>query len=95
MSGEVSFLNLFRDSRKPLDSIRDKHCSMSECWDDMVQCESCEEWLRMSCEGFKTASEGEWLCIVCRSPDSRRLRIVKVLFWIPQQLIIVKIRKLD
>ena len=24
MSGEVSFLNLFRDSRTPLDSIRDK-----------------------------------------------------------------------
>ena len=31
----------------------------------MVQCELCEERLHMSCEGFKTASEGEWLCIVC------------------------------
>ena len=30
------------------------HCSMPECWDDMVQC-----------EGFKTASEDEWLRIVC------------------------------
>ena len=40
----------------------------------MVQYELCEEWLHMSCEGFKTAPEGEWLCIVCRPPDSRRLR---------------------
>ncbi|RMX44279.1 hypothetical protein pdam_00019161 [Pocillopora damicornis] len=38
------------------------HCSMPKCWDDMVQC-----------EGFKTASEDEWLCIICRLPDSRRL----------------------
>ena len=82
MSGERSFLNLFRDSRTSLDSIRDKlvtliffcHCSMPECWDDVVQCELCEEWLHMSCEGFKTAPEGEWPCIVCRLPDSRRLR---------------------
>ena len=50
------------------------HCSMLEYWDDMVQCELCEEWLHMSCEGFKTAPEDEWLCIVCRLPDSRRLR---------------------
>ena len=50
------------------------HCSMPEYWDDMVQCELCEERLHMSCEGFKTAPEGEWLCIVCRLPDSRRLR---------------------
>ena len=88
-------MNLFRDSRKPLDSIRDKHCSMPECWEDMVQCESCEEWLHISCEGFKTASEGEWLCIIL-SVDRQTLDvfvIVKVLFWIPQQLIIVKIRK--
>ena len=80
MSGEGSFLNLFRDSRTPLDSIRGTcdtnlfcHCSMPEYWDDMVQCELCEEWLQMSCVGFKTAPEGEWLYIVCRSPDSRRL----------------------
>ena len=47
--------------------------SMPKCWDDMVQCELCEEWLHMSCEGFKTVLEGEWLCIVCRLPYSRRL----------------------
>ena len=28
------------------------HCSMSECWDDMVQYELCEKWLHLSCEGF-------------------------------------------
>ena len=62
MSGERSFLNLFLASRTLLDSIRDKlvtlilfcYCSMPECWDDMVQCELCEERLHMSCEGFKT-----------------------------------------
>ena len=44
------------------------------CPDDKVQCELCEEWLHMSREGFKTAREGEWLCIVCKLLDSRRLR---------------------
>ena len=39
---------------------------MPKCWDDMVQCMLCEERLHMSCEGFKTAPEDEWLCIVCR-----------------------------
>ena len=45
MFGERSFLNLFRDSRTLLDSVRDNlwllfcYCSMSECWDDMVQYE--------------------------------------------------------
>ena len=47
---------------------------MPKCWDDMVQCMLCEERLHMSCEGFKTAPEDEWLWIVCRLPDSRRLR---------------------
>ena len=62
---------------------------MPECWDEMVQCELCEEWLHMSCEGFETAPEDE-------SADRQTLHvfvIVKVLFRIPQQLIIVKIRK--
>ena len=60
---------------------------MPECWNNMVQL--CEEWLHMSCEGFKTAPEGEWLCIVCRPPDV----FVKVLLRDPQRLMIVKIRK--
>ena len=55
----------------------DPHCSMLECWDDMVQYELCEERLHMSCEGFKTAPEGELICIVCRLPDSGRLRNYK------------------
>ena len=37
--------------------------SMPECWDDMVQCELCEEWLHMSCEGFKTAPEDAFKCM--------------------------------
>ena len=58
------------------------HCSMPECWDDMVQCELCEEWLHMSYEGFKTAP-GTLNVFV----------IVMMLFRIPQRLIFVKIRK--
>ena len=50
------------------------YCSMPECWDDMLQCELCEEWLHMTCEGLKTAPEGEWLCSVCRPPKSKRVR---------------------
>ena len=53
---------LFHDYKQTCDTNLFCHCSMPECWDDMVQC-----------EGFKTASEDEWLCIVCRLPDSRRL----------------------
>ena len=64
----------FRESRTPLDSIIDKLYSMPKCLDDMVQCELCEEWLHMSCEGYKTALEGKWLCIVCKPLDSKRLR---------------------
>ena len=75
-------MNLFRDSRTLLDSIRDNHVililscyySMPECWDDMVQCELCDKWLYMSREGLKSAPEGEWVCTVCRLPDSKRLR---------------------
>ena len=47
---------------------------MPECWDDMVQCELCDKWLYMSREGLKSAPEGEWVCTVCRLPDSKRLR---------------------
>ena len=50
------------------------YCSMPECRDDMLQCELCEEWLHMTCEGLKTAPEGKWLCSVCRPPKSKRVR---------------------
>ena len=63
MFGERSFLNLFRDSRTPLDSVRDK--LMTLIYFVIVQCPSVEKT-------WYTAS---------------------LLFQIPQQLIIVKIRK--
>ena len=97
MSGERSFLNLFRDSRTPLDSIGDKLVTL--IYFVIIQCPSVgTTWFGASCARngftrFKTTPEGEWLCIVCRSPDSDVFVIVKVLFWIPQQLIIIKIRK--
>ena len=62
------------NERKTYDLNLFCYCSMPKCSDYMVQCELCEEWLHMSCEGLKTAPEGEWLCTVCRPPDSKRLR---------------------
>ena len=63
MFGERSFLNLFRDSRTPLDSVRDK--LMTLIYFVIVQCPSVETtWYSAS-----------------------------LLFQIPQQLMIVKIRK--
>ena len=63
MFGERSFLNLFRYSQTPLDSVRDK--LMTLIYFVIVQCPSVETT-------WYTAS---------------------LLFQIPQQLIIVKIRK--
>ena len=63
MFGERSFLNLFRDSRTPLDSVGDK--LMTLIYFVTVQCPSAETtWYSAS-----------------------------LLFQVPQQLIIVKIRK--
>ena len=63
MFGERSFLNLFRDSRTPLDEVRDK--LMTLIYFVIVECPSVETtWYSAS-----------------------------LLFQIPQQLIIVKIRK--
>ena len=63
MFGERLFLNLFRDSRTPLDSVRDK--LMTLIYFVIVQCPSVgTTWYSAS-----------------------------MLFQIPQQLIIVKIRK--
>ena len=78
MFGERSFLNLFRNSWTPLDSIRNKLVTL--IYFVIVQCPSVgTTWYGASCARngftwFKTTPEGEWLCIVCRSPDSRRLR---------------------
>ena len=50
-------------------------CLRPECWDDMIQCELCDEWLHLACEGLETAPEGEWLCRVCRPPDNKRVKL--------------------
>ena len=50
-------------------------CSRPECWDDMIQCELCDEWFHLTCEGLETAPEGEWLCRVCRPPDNKRVKL--------------------
>ena len=90
MFGGESITARFNE-RKTYDLNLFCYCSMPKCSDYMVQCELCEEWLHMSCEGLKAAPEGEWLCTVCRPPTLNVFVIVKVLFRIPRQLIIVKI----
>ena len=101
MSGERSFLNLFRDSRTPLDSIRDKLVTL--IYFVIVQCPSVgTTWYSASCarKGYTWAARdlrlprrtsGSALSADCQTLDV--FVIVKVLFRIPQQLIIVKIRK--
>ena len=68
---------------------------MPESWDDMVQCELCEERLHMNCEGFKTARKASGSALSADRQTLDVFVVVKVLFRIPQQLIIVKIRKED
>ena len=101
MSEERSFLNLFRDSRTPLDSIRDKLVTL--IYFVIVQCPSVGmTWYSASCarNGYTRAARdlrlprrasGSALSADCRTLDV--FVIVKVLFRIPQQLIIVRIRK--
>ena len=54
----------FCESRTPLDSIIDKLLTL--IYFVIVQLQNrelCEEWLHMSCEGYKTPLEGKRLCI--------------------------------
>ena len=95
MSGEGSFLTLFRDSRKPLDSIRDKHCSMPSVgttWYSASSATNGYTWAARDLRLLRRAS-GSALSVDRQTLDV--FVIVKVLFWISQQLIIVKIWKLD
>ena len=99
MFGERSFLNLFRDSRTPLDSIGDKLLTLT--YFVIVQCPSVgTTWYGASCARngftlFKTTrrASGSALSADRQTLDLDVFVIVKVLFRIPQQLIIVKIRK--
>ena len=99
MSGERSFLNLFRDSRTPPDSIRDKLVTL--IYFVIVQCPSVgTTWYSASCarNGYTWASRdlrpprrasGSALSVDHQTLDV--FVIVKVLFRIPQQLIIVNL----
>ena len=101
MSGERSFLYLFRDSRTPLDSIGDKLVTL--LYFVIVQCPSVgTTWYGASCARngftlFKTTrrASGSALSADRQTLDLDVFVIVKVLFRILQQLIIVKIRKQD
>ena len=93
MSGERSFLNLFRDSRTPLDSIWDKLVTL--IYFVIVQCPSVgTTWYSASCawNGYTWAARdlrlprrtsGSALSADCQTLDV--FVIVKVLFRIPQQ----------
>ena len=90
MSEERSFLNLFRDSRTPLDSIRDKLVTL--IYFVIVQCPSVgTTWYSARDLRLPRRTSGFALSADCQTLDV--FVIVKVLFRIPQQLIIVKIRK--
>ena len=92
MSGERSFLNLFRDSRTPLDSIRDKLVTL--IYFVIVHCPSVgTTWYSERDLRLPRRTSGSALSADCQTLDV--FVIVKVLFRIPQQLIIVKIRKYD
>ena len=92
MSGERSFLNLFRDSRTPLDSIGDKLVTL--IYFVIVQCPSVgTTWYSARDLRLPRRTSGSALSADCQTLDV--FVIVKVLFRIPQQLIIVKIRKQD
>ena len=90
MSGERSFLNLFRDSRTPLDSLRNKLVTL--IYFVIVQCPSVgTTWYSARDLRLPRRTSGSSLSADCQTLDV--FLIVKVLFRIPQQLIIVKIRK--
>ena len=90
MSGERSFLNLFRDSRTPLDSIRNKLVTL--IYFVIVQCPSVgTTWYSARDLRLPRRTSGSALSADCQTLDV--FVIVKVLFRIPQQLIIAKIRK--
>ena len=90
MSGERSFFNLFRDSRTPLDSIRNKLVTL--IYFVIVQCPSVgTTWYSARDLRLPRRTSGSALSADCQTLDV--FVIVKVLFRIPQQLIIVKIRK--
>ena len=101
MSGERWFLNLFRDSRTPLDLIRDKlviliyfvivQCpSIGTTWYSASRVRKGYTWAARDLRLPRRAS-GSALSADCHTLDV--FVIVKVLFRIPQQLIIFKIRK--
>ena len=90
MSGERSFLNLFRDSRTPLDSIRNKLVTL--IYFVIVQYPSVgTTWYSARDLRLSRRTSGSALSADCQTQDV--FVIVKVLFRMPQQLIIVKIRK--
>ena len=83
-------LNLFRDSRTPLDSTRDKLVTL--IYFVIVQCPSVgTTWYSARNLRLPRRTSGSVLSADCQTLDV--FVIVKVLFRIPQQLIIVKIRK--
>ena len=73
-------MNLSRNNRTPLDLRRDKLVTL--IYFVIAQCPSVETtWYSVSgarngytraARDLRTAPEGEWLCIVCRPPDSKR-----------------------
>ena len=49
---------------------------MPESFDNMIQCDLCEQWLHMKCEKLNSSPEAdEWLCRDCRPPEFNRVKV--------------------
>ena len=49
---------------------------MPESFDNMIQCDLCEQWLHMKCEKLNSSPEAdEWLCRDCRPPEFKRVKV--------------------
>ena len=49
---------------------------MPESFDDMIQCDLCEQWLHMKCEKLNSSAEADkWLCRDCRPPELKRVKV--------------------
>ena len=66
---------------------------MPKCWDNMVQCKLCKEWLQMAARDLRLPRRASGSVLSADRQTLDVFVIVKVLFGIPQQLIIVEIRK--
>lgn len=47
-------------------------CNLPEGYDDMVQCDLCDEWFHYDCMNLITAPTGKWMCVACAPPKKKK-----------------------